>query len=159
MLQPSKPSRLLALGLLLALATGSALADGLRAYFDRSQVHEGDTLTLNIEKAGAGASGSPDLGPLAQDFDVLGTSNSTQIRIVNSVRSDTTDGCREKPPSRLIPLPSQKPLHAIRPAVGFDGFQQALVDGFPERAVVRQGKRVGRRLKPDRQHGQVAPRQ
>ena len=90
MLQPFKPSRLLALGLLLALATGSALADGLRAYFDRSQVHEGDTLTLTIEKAGAGASGSPDLGPLAQDFDVLGTSNSTQIRIVNGVRSDTT---------------------------------------------------------------------
>ncbi len=90
MLQPFKPSRLLALGLVLALATGSALADGLRAYFDRSQVHEGDTLTLTIEKAGVGASGSPDLAPLAQDFDVLGTSNSTQIRIVNGVRSDTT---------------------------------------------------------------------
>ena len=62
----------------------------LRARFDRRQVHEGDTVTLTIEKDGTGAAGSPDLSALKQDFDVLGTSSGTQIRIVNGVRSDTT---------------------------------------------------------------------
>jgi hypothetical protein len=86
--------RVVTLGLVLAALSVTALAGDLRAYFDRRQIHEGDTVTLTIEKGGArsGASsaGSPDLSPLKQDFDVLGTSTGTQIRIVNGTRSDTT---------------------------------------------------------------------
>jgi hypothetical protein len=79
-----------ALGLLLGAVSAPALAGDLRASVDRRQVQEGDTVTLNIEMAGIGASGSPDLSPLKQDFDVLETSSGTQIRIVNGSRSDTT---------------------------------------------------------------------
>jgi hypothetical protein len=76
------------LGVALAVASATAAAGDLRASFDRRQIHEGDTVTLTIEKEGAGAAGSPDLSALKQDFDVLGTSSGTQIRIVNGVRSD-----------------------------------------------------------------------
>ncbi|HSQ06815.1 MAG TPA: BatD family protein, partial [Chromatiaceae bacterium] len=62
----------------------------LRAGLDRRQVHEGDSVTLTIERDGTGPSASPDLTPLQQDFEVQGTSQGSQIRIVNGVRSDTT---------------------------------------------------------------------
>jgi hypothetical protein len=83
-------TRALVLGLVLAAPSAAVLAGDLRARFDRRQVHEGDTVVLTIEKDGTGSAGSPDLSALKQDFDVLGTSSGTQIRIVNGARSDTT---------------------------------------------------------------------
>lgn len=83
-------ARVVVLGTALATPSAAVLAGELRAHFDRRQVHEGDTVTLTIEKDGTGPAGSPDLSSLNQDFDVLGTSSGTQIRIVNGVRSDTT---------------------------------------------------------------------
>ena len=85
-----KVTRALVLGLVLAAPSAAVLAGDLRARFDRRQVHEGDTVILTIEKDGTGSAGSPDLSALKQDFDVLGTSSGTQIRIVNGARSDTT---------------------------------------------------------------------
>lgn len=67
-----------------------AQADNLRAGLDRRQVHEGDSVVLTIERDGAGPSGTPDLSPLQQDFEVQGSSQGSQIRIVNGVRNDTT---------------------------------------------------------------------
>ena len=52
-----------------------------RAFLDRDRVALGETVTLNIEDAGLAA--SPDLTPLAKDFDVLGTSSSSSVQIVN----------------------------------------------------------------------------
>ena len=87
----TNPRNVLPALLLLALAAGpaTALAD-LRAGLDRRQVHEGDGVTLTIERDGTGPSASPDLTPLQQDFEVQGTSQGSQIRIVNGARSDTT---------------------------------------------------------------------
>lgn len=77
----------MALMLGLALAT-SASAGDLRAYFDRKSVYEGDTVTLVIETTG-GTLDQPDLSVLGSDFDVLGTSQSTNISILNGRRTDT----------------------------------------------------------------------
>ena len=86
------PRNVLPALLLVALAAGPApaLAANLRAGLDRRQVHEGDSVILTIERDGTGPSASPDLTPLQQDFEVQGSSQGSQIRIVNGVRSDTT---------------------------------------------------------------------
>ena len=78
--------------LLVAAAVGPTLvlAANLRAGLDRRQVHEGDTVILTLERDGTGPSATPDLAPLQQDFEVQGSSQGSQIRIVNGVRSDTT---------------------------------------------------------------------
>ena len=84
------------------------LAD-LRAGLDRRQVHEGDSVTLTIERDGTGPSASPDLTPLQQDFEVQGTSQGSQIRIVNGVRSDTTSW-------QITLVPKQAGVRPSRPS-------------------------------------------
>lgn len=71
------------------LTLSSPLWAEVRASLDRNRVYQGDTLTLSIEVDGTSAP-QPDLSPLGQDFEVLGTSSGTQISIVNGRRSDTT---------------------------------------------------------------------
>lgn len=77
----------LAMLIVLSLST-SALAGDVRAYFDRKSVYEGDTVTLIIEST-SGSLEQPDLSGLGADFDLLGTSQSTNISIVNGQRTDT----------------------------------------------------------------------
>jgi hypothetical protein len=77
--------RLLYLLLGLSLAA-PALAAGLEAELDRTRIAEGDTLILSLTAPGD-ALGTPDLGPLAQDFDVLNQSQSSQMRIINGATS------------------------------------------------------------------------
>jgi len=78
-----------ALAILIGAAlSASVLASDLRAYFDRKSVYEGDTVTLVIEST-SGTLGQPDLTDLDADFDLLGTSRSTSISIVNGQRTDT----------------------------------------------------------------------
>jgi len=75
--------------LVLALAfavMGPARAD-VEASLDASQIALGDTVRLTLERDG-GASGQPDLGPLQQSFDILGTSSSTMIQLVNGSASE-----------------------------------------------------------------------
>jgi hypothetical protein len=74
--------------LLMVVLSRAALAADLHAYFDRKSVYSGDTVTLVIETT-SGALGEPDLSGLGADFDVLGTSQSTNISIVNGRRTDT----------------------------------------------------------------------
>ena len=88
--------RLLNIGLVLALCTllsgPPAWAQSVRAYFDRDTIYPGDTATLTIETDDQQQSANvePDLAPLAQDFEVLGTSSGSQIQIINGQRSATT---------------------------------------------------------------------
>ncbi len=58
-------------------------ADGARAYVDRNPVRFGETLRLVIEFDGGVDGREFDSAPLDKDFDVLGTSTSSQINIVN----------------------------------------------------------------------------
>src|SRR6185312_11070612 len=72
-----------------AAAPAAGSSSGLHAYLDRDRATSGDTVTLNIEGAAA-LSGAPDLSPLQKDFDVLGTSSSSKVQIVNGVSHSTT---------------------------------------------------------------------
>ncbi|HJU07572.1 MAG TPA: BatD family protein [Rhodanobacteraceae bacterium] len=85
--------------LLLAVLAHAAPAgsSGLHAFLDRDHAALGDTVTLNVEGADA-LSGTPDLSPLRRDFDVLGTSSSSKVEIVNGAsRSSTQLGIALRP--------------------------------------------------------------
>ncbi|VAW78110.1 hypothetical protein MNBD_GAMMA15-473, partial [hydrothermal vent metagenome] len=62
----------------------------VRSLLDRNTVYEGDTFTLTIEADSRQSGVQPALEPLEKDFEVLGTSTSTQISIINGRRSDNT---------------------------------------------------------------------
>ncbi|MBS0383610.1 MAG: BatD family protein, partial [Proteobacteria bacterium] len=73
---------------LLLLLAPLAQAATVRAFLDRSHVSLGDTVTLNIQSDGS--LGNPDLSPLQQDFQVLGSSRSSSVAIVNGKTTSTT---------------------------------------------------------------------
>lgn len=61
----------------------------LHAFLDRDHAALGDTVTLNIEGPDA-LSARPDLSPLQNDFDVLGTSSSSNVQVLNGTSRSTT---------------------------------------------------------------------
>ncbi len=74
-----------------------AQAAAPRATLDRTDVHLGETVTLNITIDGA-VDATPDLGPLTPDFVILGTSNNSSLSIVNGQRTvRTTVGVALRP--------------------------------------------------------------
>src|SRR6185437_14214990 len=72
---------------LLLLLAPLAQAATVHAFLDRSHVSLGDTVTLNIQSTDS--LGAPDLRPLERDFQVLGTSNSSSLQIVNGTTTRT----------------------------------------------------------------------
>lgn len=90
-------------------STGPGAA--VHAFLDRNHVSLGDTVTLNITTDGA--LGNPDLSALQRDFQVLGTSRSSKVSIVNGTTTRTAQ----------IGI-ALKPLHAgslTIPALSIDG--------------------------------------
>ncbi|HUT39966.1 MAG TPA: BatD family protein [Gammaproteobacteria bacterium] len=77
------------------------------ATLDRDAIYAGDTVTLRITTTGDDEGKQPDLTPLQKDFEVLGTSSSSQIRIINGQRSDKHEWLVELAPlasgTRTIP--------------------------------------------------------
>lgn len=65
----------------------SAYAASVRAWLDRTNMQLGETVTLNVEVSGDTSAAQPDLGALAQDFELLGTQSSTSVNIVNGQSS------------------------------------------------------------------------
>ena len=78
---------LLATPLLLALLPAQA---AVRASVDRPQVIEGDPVLLTLRKDGTASGERPDLTPLTRDFEIQGSSQGSQVSIVNGRRSDLT---------------------------------------------------------------------
>lgn len=78
---------LLVLGIALAASLPAHAA--LRATLDNRQVAQGDTVQLTLTHDGQTGS-RPNLAPLKQDFDIVGTSSSSQVQIVNGKVSSTT---------------------------------------------------------------------
>jgi hypothetical protein len=74
---------LLALTLCLPLA---ALAAQVSASLDRNQVALGETVTLNLRVDGDASLGLPDLTGLQSNFDIVGSSSSTNVSIINGRR-------------------------------------------------------------------------
>jgi BatD DUF11 like domain len=77
------------LGLLMLGASASGWT-AVHAQLERTTVQEGETLTLSIESDERQSAARPDLAPLRKDFDVLGTSTSSETSVVNGSRSDRT---------------------------------------------------------------------
>ncbi len=59
----------------------------VRAWLDRDTMQLGETVTLNVEISDTATSEQPDFNALKQDFQLLGTSSSSSINIVNGTRS------------------------------------------------------------------------
>jgi hypothetical protein len=67
---------------LLTFLAAPTHAAGLEARLDRSEVVEGEPVVLTLSTDG-GASGTPDLAPLQQDFDLLSQGQSNSMSFVN----------------------------------------------------------------------------
>lgn len=107
-------ARLLNACLVLALAlamAGPARAD-VSASLDASQIALGDTVRLTLERDG-GAGGQPDLAPLQQSFDILGTSSSTMIELVNGSASEKKEV--------VLTLAAKHSGHLIIPSLVWNG--------------------------------------
>lgn len=74
----------------LACAVSVHALAGVSASLDSSQINAGDTVQLTLEHDGR-TSGQPDLTPLQQEFDILGTSSSTSVEIVNGSASEKSE--------------------------------------------------------------------
>jgi|SRR6185437_4373918 len=101
-------------GLMLVLAwaaMGPAYAD-IKASLDTQRIAVGDTVQLTLEHDGR-ASGQPDLTPLQQSFDILGTSSSTMIELVNGSASEKTEV--------VLTLAAKHGGHLTIPSLTWDG--------------------------------------
>jgi hypothetical protein len=72
------------------LLTSTTSWAALRAELEPATVQFGSTLTLSIESDGAQPGMRPEVTPLRKDFDVLGTSTSSETTFINGSRSDRT---------------------------------------------------------------------
>lgn len=77
---------LLSIWLLAALPAGASV----KAWLDNREIAAGESVRLTLEHDGQ-ASGQPDLSPLEKDFDILGTSSSSNIHIINGRMSAGTE--------------------------------------------------------------------
>jgi hypothetical protein len=67
---------------IVALALSLPALAGVNAWLDRNQVEPGDTVQLTLQRDGQGG-GDPDISPLRRDFDIIGTSSGSSVRIIN----------------------------------------------------------------------------
>lgn len=74
--------------LVLLAPLSQAASPSVHAFLDRNHVSVGDTVTLNIRSDGQ--IGMPDLSPLQQDFQVLGTSRSRSVQVVKGNATHTS---------------------------------------------------------------------
>ncbi|MHB8814235.1 MAG: BatD family protein [Steroidobacteraceae bacterium] len=94
-------------------AAAAALAS-VSASLDAPQIAAGDTVRLTLEHDGR-TSGQPDLSPLQQDFDILGTSSSTTVELLNFHASEKTEV--------VLTLAPKVTGHLTIPALSWDGEQ------------------------------------
>ena len=78
-----------------------AAGEGVRAFLEPSSIRANETTRLIIEAEGSQAGAAPELGPLDEDFDRLGTSTSTQIQILNGQQSVIVRWIVELAPRRI----------------------------------------------------------
>ncbi|MBF7731276.1 BatD family protein [Pseudomonas sp. N040] len=111
------PRALLASSLLLLLLTAQAGAASFTASVERSHLSQGETVELRLQSDDPTLFGKPDLAPLEQDFEVLGSRQLNQLSSINGSTSATTtwtvslrprrSGELEIPPLQLGELRSQ----------------------------------------------------
>lgn len=120
--------------LALWLITSSVQAE-VRARVDSNQINSGDTLQLTLSHDGQTGS-KPDLTPLAQDFDVLATSRSSNVSIINGSFASQTQVQLTLSPKRsgTLTIPSlawdNERSAPIRITVGSGGGTQSDTNQF-----------------------------
>ena len=80
----------LLVGLLLALVSATALASDLTASVDRTQVGQGESLTLTLRYEGQ-ALGDPDFSDLSRDFEILSTQRQSHLSLGTGSNSSSTE--------------------------------------------------------------------
>jgi hypothetical protein len=140
---------------LILLLVSQSLWAAVSASLDRDTIYDGDTVTLMITSSNRDHSGEPDLAVLQQDFEVLGTSNSTQVQIINGRRSDKHQWQIELAPknsgdltvpairvgddeTRPLQLTVEKPPAAVAAASGQPVFIKAAVEPADASVYVQQ---------------------
>lgn len=98
--------------LLIGYAAMAPAMAQVTASLDSAQIAAGDTVQLTLEHDGS-TSGQPDLSPLEQDFDILGTSSSTSFELVNGSASEKTEV--------VLTLAPKMSGHLTIPALSWDG--------------------------------------
>ncbi|MGV6852361.1 MAG: BatD family protein [bacterium] len=89
---------------LLLIITGQSYAT-VNAVVDRTVLTEGESLTLELSISGSTKASTPNLEALKKDFEVLGTSQSTQIQIMNGTQQSSVTwqvGLEPKKTGQLI---------------------------------------------------------
>jgi hypothetical protein len=79
------------IGALLCAVASTATAAALHAELEHSRVREGEPVRLLLRSEGDGAGEIPDLTPLEEDFEVLGTQQSRRLQIVNGRAESSLD--------------------------------------------------------------------
>lgn len=91
--------------LILLLVIGTSLANAVsaavKAQVDRRQISIDDTFTLVVDMPSNGEDASPDLSALEKDFDVLGTTASSRIQIINGRSSSSRQWLINLAPKRV----------------------------------------------------------
>ncbi|TNF18279.1 MAG: protein BatD [Rhodobacteraceae bacterium] len=113
--------RLAGLALVALMAGASAgFADGLTARISTDRLALGETFQLTLSADPADLTAAPDISALNADFDILGTSKSTQTRIVNGRRSALE--------SWIITLAPRATGHLTIPALGAEQATSAAIN-------------------------------
>jgi hypothetical protein len=98
---------------LLILMPGLSMAAKPVATIDRSKVSLSESFTLNIRVAGQSIFSSPDLAPLHQDFEVLGSSKNSRYSVVNGRSESYTEW--------LVKLMAKSEGALVIPPIELDG--------------------------------------
>ena len=90
------------------LVLSQSISADVTASVDREYAYEGETITLSVTASNISISGQPDFSPLAKDFELFGTSQSSSISIINGKRSDSQTWSIRLRPKKLgqIDVPS-----------------------------------------------------
>lgn len=104
--------------LLCLVSLAFPLMAAVDARVDRAQIYDGDVFTLFIEQRGSGA-GDPDLSPLQQDFEIVGTGTSSSFSVVNGRSSSRVTWRVQLRPLRMgeLTIPSINVGNEQTPAI------------------------------------------
>ena len=120
----------IALFLLLLVFTRSVVAE-VSATLSRGTIFDGETVYLVIQSSGKPQGGEPELSVLEPDFDILGTSTSQQVQIINGRRSERRQWRVELEPRQTgtLTIPPITVGKASTQALDLQVIEQAATEG------------------------------